>query len=304
MLPGVGDRSVSGMLWVLLSSCVLVSPLLGPPGAARASWIFDAEAGFVYETNVGLAQKARDVKSDGALSTALSTGLAIPLDDRSTASITGDLNGNLHVELPGLSNLGVGVTTAFRHKFGFGPSAPWVRVFGSGARLEFDDPIRDGFRYRVGAGAGMRLGNRLDVRVDYSFEEHEADHGKVLARGVPGDVFDTTAHTYSGRLDFFYNETLSLFAGYALRDGDVVSTTRRNAQIFAASSALTADRAFGPDFIAYKIDANVHILTFGLSFAITSKSSLNMGYERQIGLARGGLDYYNDVFRAGVLFSY
>lgn len=287
------------LLAVALAACVL-----GVPEAAHASWIFDAEAGIVHETNVGLAQKARDVKSDSALSTALSTGLAIPLDDRSIASITGDLSGNGHVELPGLSNLGVGVTTGFRHKFGLGPSAPWVRLFGSGARLEFDDAVRDSWRYRLGAGAGVRLGERWDVRIDYVFEEHLADHGKAAVRTLPGDVFDTTSHTYAGRVDFFYNEALSLFAGYAYRDGDVVSTTRRNAEIFAASSALTLDRPFGPGFFAYKIDATVHILSFGLSLALTSKSSLNLGYERQIGLGRQGLDYFNDVFRAGVLFSY
>ena len=285
--------------WLVLVACVLASPV-----PAHASWIFDAEAGIVHETNVGLAHKARDVKSDSRLSTALSTGIAIPFDDRSIASITGDLTGNGHVELPGLSNLGVGATTAFRHKFGLGASAPWVRVFGSGARLEFDDAVRDGWRYRIGAGAGLRLGSRWDLRVDYAFEEHQADHGHPISRTKPGDVFDTTSHTYSGRVDFFYNEVLSLFAAYALRDGDVVSTTRRNAAIFGASSALTNDRPFGPDFVAYKIDAIVHILSFGLSFALTPRSSLNFGYERQIGLGRDGLDYANDVFRGGVLFSY
>ena len=288
-----------------LRALILAAGVLASPFPAHASWIFDAEAGVVYETNVGLAQKARDVKSDGRLATAISTGIAIPFDDRSIASITGDLTGNGHVELPGLSNFGVGATTAFRHKFGLGPSAPWVRVFGSGVRLEFEDAVRDGWRYRVGAGAGIRLGGRVDLRVDYFFEEHQADHGHAISRTLPGDVFDTTAHTYSGRVDFFYNEVLSLFAGYALRDGDVVSTTRRNAEILSASSALTADRPFGPDFIAYKIDSIVHIFTFGMSFAIAEKASLNFGYERQIGIGKGsGLTYYNDVFRAGVLFSY
>ena len=299
MHGGVADRSRIRLLPLTLVACVLAFP-----ASSHASWILDAEAGIVHETNVGLAQKARDVKSDSRLSTALSTGIVIPFDDRSIASITGDLTGNGHVELPGLSNLGVGATTAFRHKFGLGPSAPWVRVFGSGARLEFDDAVRDGWRYRVGAGAGVRLGQRVDLRVDYAFEEHQADHARAISRTLPGDVFDTTSHTYAGRVDFFYNEVVSLFAGYALRDGDVVSTTRRNPEIFAASKALTPDRPFGPDFVAYKIDAIVHILTFGMSFAITEKSSLNVGYERQIGLGKNGLDYYNDVFRAGVLFSY
>jgi hypothetical protein len=299
MHVGVADRSTNSLLPLILVACVLASPL-----PARASWIFDAEAGIVHETNVGLAQKARDVKSDSRLSTALSTGIALPFDDRSIASVTGDLTGDGHAELSGLSNFGVGATTAFRHKFGLGPAAPWVRVFGSGARLEFEDAVRDGWRYRVGAGAGIRLGGRVDLRVDYAFEEHQADHGRAVSRTLPGNVFDTTSHTYSGRVDFFYSEVLSLFAAYALRDGDVVSTTRRNADIFAASSALTADPAFGRDFIAYKIDAIVHILSFGMSFAIAEKASLNFGYERQIGLGKNGLDYYNDVSRAGVLFSY
>lgn len=299
MHGGVADRSMNRLLPLILVACLVASPL-----PVHASWIFDAEAGIVHETNIGLAHKARDVKSDSRLSTAVSTGIAIPFDDRSIASFTGDLTGNGHAELSGLSNFGVGATTAFRHKFGLGPSAPWVRVFGSGARLEFEDPVRDGWRYRVGAGAGIRLAGRVDLRVDYAFEEHQADHGRAINRTLPGDVFDTTAHTYSGRVDFFYNEVVSLFAAYALRDGDVVSTTRRNPEIFAASSALTNDPAFGRDFIAYKIDAIVHIFSFGISFAVAEKASLNFGYERQIGLGNQGLTYYNDVFRAGVLFSY
>jgi hypothetical protein len=287
-----------------LAAGLTVGVLVGPAAAARASWIFDADAGVVHETNVGLAHKARDVKSDSALSTALSTGLLVPLGDRSLASITGDLSGNGYVELPGLSNLGVGATTALRHKFGLGATAPWVRVFGSGTRLEFDDAVRDGWRYRLGAGAGMRLGARWDVRADYVFEERLADHGHAVVRTLPGDVFDTTAHTWSGRVDFYYDDRVAFFTGYAWREGDVVSTTRRNPEIFAVSKALTADREFGPDFFAYKIEATVHILTFGASFAMTSRSSLNLGYERQIGIGPNGLDYANDVFRAGVLFSY
>ena len=284
---------------LLVAACVLGAPLRAP-----GSWIFDGDAGVVYETNVGLAQRARDVKSDSALSTSVSTGLAIPLDDRNLASVTGDVSGNGYVELPGLSNLAVGLTTAFRTKLGLGASAPWLRLFGSGARLEYDDAVRDGWRYRLGAGGGIRLGERWDLRLDYVFEERTADHAKRASTRLPGDVFDTTSHTYGGRVDFLYNEVLTVFAGYALRDGEVVSTTRRNAQIFAASKALTPDRPFGPDFVAYKIDATVHTLSFGLSFALGPHSSLNFGYERQIGLGRRDQDYFNDVFRAGVLFSY
>lgn len=284
---------------LLIAACVV-----GQAPAAGASWLFEADTGLVHETNVGLAQKARDVQSDTALSTSISTGLAIPLDDRNIASVTGDVSGNGYAQLHGLSNLGVGLTTALRSKLGLGSAAPWLRVWGSGARLEYDDSVRDGWRYRLGASGGKRVGERWDLRLDYTFEERMADHAKRSSARLPGDVFDTTSHTYSGRVDFQYNEALSVSAGYALREGEVVSTTRRNAEIFAGSTALTPDRPFGPDFLAYKIDATVHILSFALSFALGERSSLNVGYERQIGLGRGGLDYFNDVFRAGVLLTY
>ncbi|MBM3221257.1 MAG: hypothetical protein FJZ38_21710 [Candidatus Rokubacteria bacterium] len=287
-----------------LAALVLTACALAPAPAAAADWFFEGDAGVVYETNVGLAQRARDVKSDSALSTSVSTGLALPLGDDHLFTFSGDVNGNGYVELPGLSNLGIGATAAFRTKFGLGASAPWLRLFASGTRLEYDDAVRDAWRYRLGAGGGLRLGERWDVRLDYVFEERMADHGHRVSRILPGDVFDITSHTYSARLDVAVNEVLTVFGGYALREGDVVSTTRRNAAILAASTALTTDRPFGPDFVAYKIDATVHILSFGLSFALGRHASLNLGYERQLGFGRRDQDYFNDVFRAGVPVSY
>jgi hypothetical protein len=284
---------------LLLLGCVA-----GAPVPARATWFLDGDAAIVYETNLGLAQKARDVQSDGALATAVSGGRIFVLDDRNVLSLSADVTGTGYAQLGGLSNITVGLTPAFRSKFGLGAQAPWLKVWGTGGRFEFEDSVRDSWRYRVGAGIGKRFGERWDLRLDYTFEQRMADHARRVTPRLPGDVFDTTAHTVSGRVDFLYNETLSLFGAYAWREGDVVSTTRRNTAIFTNSKAVTPDPAFGPDFFAYKIDATVHMLTFGMSFAVTDHLSANFGYERQIGLGRGGLDYSNDVFRAGVILAY
>jgi hypothetical protein len=271
---------------------------------ASAFWFIDGDVNFVYETNVGLAQTARDVKSDGAFSVAASPGIGLPVGDSHLFSLAADLGGSAYVEQPGLSNVTPGATTAYRTKFGLGPYAPWLRLFASGARLHYDDPVRNGWRYRLGLGGGMRFGERWNVRLDYFFEERFADHEQRAAAALPGDVFDTVAHTYGVRVDFVFNEVLTLFSGYAVRDGDVVSTTRRNPEIFQASDAVTPDPAFGRDFFAYRVDAIVHMLTFGLSFAVTPHASLNFSYERHLGLGRNGMDYENDIFRAGILVSY
>ena len=295
-------KNASAVRWLgapLVAACLLASH----PATAAASWILDADAGLVYETNVGLAQKSPDKKDDVAFATALSTGWAFPLDDRNIFSLTGDLSGAAYAELHGLSHFAAGLTPAFRTKFGLGREAPWLRLWGSAARLEFQNSVRDGWRYRLGAGVGKRFGDRLTVRLDYTFEDRLADHGRVVSR-LPGDVFDTTSHTYAARVDVAVTDVLTLFTGYAWRQGDVVSTTRRNTEIFNGSTALTRDPVFGPDFFAYRIDATVHSLTFGMSLALGERSSVNVSYERHIGIGPAGLDYSNDVVRAGVLFSY
>jgi hypothetical protein len=164
--------------------------------------------------------------------------------------------------------------------------------------------VRDGFAYRVAAGIGKRFGERWEVRAEYAFDGRTADHERPVTPRLPADVFDQQAHTVSVRADFQPTAALVLWGGYALRLGDVASTTLRNSEIFAASSAVVADPAFGSNTFAYKIDATTHAVGAGLSFALGARWSVNLSYEHQIGLGDGGIDYHNNVVRGTVLYSY
>ena len=279
--------------------------LLGAPvPLAAAAWIADLETGVVYEDNLSFASLGRDIKGAVALTTAASAGAAAYLTDRDVVSLTGDFFGDLHEQYSGLDHVSLGVTAAFRKKFGLGPAAPWVRVAASGGRLQYREDVRDGWYYRAAAGVGTRLGDRWEVRAEYAFDGRTADHERPVSPRLPADVFDQQAHTVSIRADVQATQSLALFGGYALRLGDVASTTQRNAQIFAASSAVVADPAFGSNTFAYKIDALTHILSAGLSLALGARWSLNVSYEHQIGLGDGGIDYHNNVVRGTVLYSY
>jgi hypothetical protein len=277
---------------------------LGHAGAAHADWIADAGADVFYEDNVGLAQKRRDIKSDVALTSAASGGYAFLLGDRHVASLTADASVTGYDRVRGLSNITLGGTAAFRTKFGLGAEAPWARVAASAARLEYDYDLRDGWRYRLGLAVGKQFGARWDVRAEYTWERRRADETTALIPLLPGDVYELESHTGAVRVDVRLTDAISLSGGYALRDGDVVSTTRRNPEIFAVSKALANDRAFGRDFFAYKIDATTHTLGAGVSWAVARRTSLNLSYEHTIGVASRGLEYENDVVRAGILFSY
>jgi long-subunit fatty acid transport protein len=179
-----------------------------------------------------------------------------------------------------------------------------VRIGVSGGRLEYRADVRDGWYYRVAAGIGKRFGERWELRADYAFDGRTADHERPVTPRLPADVFDQQAQTLAVRADFQATTALLLFGGYALRLGDVASTTQRNAEIFAASSAVVADPAFGTNTFAYKIDATTHILRAGLSLALGVRWSFNVGYEHQIGLGDAGIDYHSNVVSGTVLFSY
>jgi hypothetical protein len=156
----------------------------------------------------------------------------------------------------------------------------------------------------VTAGVGKRVGPRWELRADYAFDGRTADHERAVVEGIPGDVFDQQGHTFSARADFQATPLLLVFGSYACRIGDVASTTQRNAQIFAASSAIVADPAFGSNTFAYKIDATTHTLSAGVSVALGARWSLNVSYAHQIGLGEGGIDYHNNIVSGTVLFSY
>jgi hypothetical protein len=278
--------------------------LLGLTPSAAASWIVDVETGVVWEDNLSFASMGRDIKGGAAIATSATAGVATYLTDRHVVSLTGDVAGALYEQYSGLDHINLGVTAAFRNKLGLGLDAPWVRVAASGGRLEYKADVRTGWYYRVTAGIGKRFGERWALRADYVLDGRTADHERPVTPRLPANVFDQTAHTLAVRADFQATSRLVVFGGYALRLGDVASTTQRNPEIFAASSAVEADPAFGANAFAYKVGATTHILRAGLSFALGARWSVNVGYEHQIGLGDGGIDYDNNVVGATVLFSY
>jgi len=278
--------------------------LLGHARVAAAYWILDTDVSAVYEDNVGLGKFRRDIKSDSAVSALASGGAAIQLDDSTVISLTGDVAGKLYERFTGLDNVALGLTGTLRRKFGLGADAPWARIWGSIARQQYDNDLRDSWIYRLGGGAGKRFGERWDFSADYIYDRRLADHDFPVAPGIPGDVFDLSGHTLALRSDFLFSELVSFFAGYAFRIGEVASTTQRNLDIFRASTAVSADPAFGQGFFAYRIDALIHTITVGLSFALGRRASVNVEYDHVIGDARGGITYHDNIARVGFLYRF
>jgi hypothetical protein len=122
---------------------------------------------------------------------------------------------------------------------------------------------------------------------------------------LSGDAFSLEGRSLFARADYALNDHWAGFAGVALRNGDVTSSTRRDPEIFEYSNAVTRDPAFGSDYIAYRL-SGTDTWTFiaGMSLAINDYSSVNLSVTRALTYASGGLEYQSTQVNASVIYNY
>ena len=269
--------------------------LLSVAAAAHADSILDVQAGALYDSNLSRAEYSYDIKSDTALQAAVAWGRFVPLADGLTLRATLDAAGEAYTRYSGLNNLAVGGSLGLRRKFGLGAFAPYISTSLSANRLEYQNDIRDGWRYDFALGAGKRMTDEWSVSATYSYQHRTADHAVSVVPGISGAVFDLQGHTLGVATEYAVTEDLSLNAGFDRRRGDVASTTLRNFEIYSNSDAIAPDPVFGANTIGYRIFATTNVWRAGASYAVGTAGSLNLVAERWISRARGDLDYYTPL---------
>jgi hypothetical protein len=288
----------------------IVSLSLCYPAAIKAEWIAHAGVQTLFNDNLSYGQLSRDRKTDQALQLDLAGGQHLQLTDATGLALTANIGTSRYIQYNGLNNVYYGAASTLRHKFGLGNAAPWISLAGSANYHDFEYAPRDGWRYQLSVAMGKRLSERLEIQLKYQYEERIADrfvnNPALLARPVPifGDAFSIAAHSVALTGIFNLSDRLTSYVGYARREGDVTSSTHRNRTIFAASDAIAPDKAFGNDFVAYRINAGSNIFSFGLSWAMTCHASLNLGYERQDSRAGHGLEYSNNIGHLNLLYAF
>jgi opacity protein-like surface antigen len=269
-----------------------------------ADAVLDVRAGTLYDSNLSRAQFDYDIKSDMAVQSSVVWGRFVVLADGLTLRATLDAAGELYTRYSGLNNLAVGGSFALRQKFGLGALAPWVDTSISAARLEYQNSVRDGWRYGFALGGGKRLSAAWNLGAHYCYEHRTADENAAVVPGVSGAVFDLQGHRLELGSEYTVTENLSLAVGYDYRRGDVASTTLRNFTIYTNSDAIALDPVFGDDTVGYRIFAVTRTWRLGLSHALGRSNSINLVAQRAISRARGGLDYYNTLVGASYVHAF
>jgi hypothetical protein len=152
--------------------------------------------------------------------------------------------------------------------------------------------VRNVYRYGAAVSLGKRFNERLDGAVGFAYDRREQRNDYPVVPGIPGDPFSLLSRTLFATASVALAPRTTLLASASGRNGDVVSSTRRNLQIFSASSAIALDPAFGPEYIAYRLSgASTRSLGAGLAYDLSRRASLEAFVSAEVTHARDGLDY-------------
>ena len=236
---------------------------VGLASPAAAAWIADVENGRRLRGQPELrVDGPGHRRRGGALDVGLGRGGGVP-HRPSQHLLTGDLVGDLHERYSGLDHIALGVTAAFRASSDWARTRPWVRASRPrGGRLQYRvgrarrlvlpawRPASASDSARGGAARGLCL--RWPHR-----RPRTAGHASPARRRVRpagAHVLGPPRTSRPRRPSSCSAATRVVSATWRPRP----SGTRRSS---AASSAVEADPAFGPNAFAYKIDATTHILS-------------------------------------------
>jgi len=285
---------------------LLLMAALCCPAMAAAEGFVDADAGVLFNSNLGNAQFSPDVKSDTAFTAAASAGAVSYFGDGDSDSVTiaADARSELYGRYSGMNNIALGASLSVRRKMGLGLTEPWISLTGSAERLGYQNDVRDGWLYRLDAAAGKRLGERWNVRADFTIERRTADQSVPSGEDLPGSVFQLGNREFALKADFALSEKMLLSGGYARRVGEVASTTALETGIDDFSSAETRDTALGPGGVAYRLRAASNIFSLGFTWSISQHAWFTVNGQRQLTHAAGDNSYNKSVVTAAYAYSF
>jgi hypothetical protein len=272
------------------ASTGLVLALLCAP--AHAEWELGATAGTFYDDNLTRAQENVDKRADGAATANVTGTNFIPLTGSDGVTFTIYGRGELFGRYSGLTNVVVGGTASYRHKFGLGFAAPWASVSVGTSYDHYQQDLRTSTRVDVRAEAGKRFTEQFDASAGVYYERRYDNHGESIVPGISGQVFDLAGQGAYVRAGYALTNALYLDAKAGVRRGDVESTSQRSFQIFRASTAIANDPAWGdPNLYAYRLRGTTWSGALTASYALSDQSSLDAEYRYDFTRAAQGLEY-------------
>ena len=256
---------------------MILFTVFGAP--VRAEWLLDAAAAVKYDSNLTRAANGPDVRPGFAAALDASAGDFIAITGNNGVTLTAHARAESHVRYHGLDVAGIGGTAVYRHKFGVGWAAPWAALTVDGSYDRYRIEIRDGASFDVRAEAGRRFTERVDALIGIACDRRYAPNERPEVPGIPGNPFALAGQRVYVQAGYALGEQWLFVLDAAIRRGDVESTSQQGAAVFAASSAIAEDPAFGDERLyAYRLRGTTATLGGTLSFALNDHASVDLRY--------------------------
>ena len=280
----------------------LLGLLAAVPLTAAAQWVVEADAARTSDDNLSRAQRPADIIRDRAFTARGVLGRAFVLGE-GDASVQAELRAARHDNYEGVDHQALGAGASWRRKLGLGLVAPWLALEASLLAEDYETRVRDGHRSGAAVVVGKRFDERLEGSLRAAYDRREQREEFPTVPGVSGRPFSLQGRSLTLRGSYAFSAQGLAYAAAGIRHGDVVSSTRRNPDIFRETDALAPDPAFGADFIAYRLTgARTRSWSAGLSWAIGRRAAVDATVSRDLTSARGGLDYDGNLYSLSLVY--
>jgi hypothetical protein len=285
---GVVSMLRAHFLFGTAAALLSFATLLAATGTAHAEWFTEAEVREVYDSNVNLAAKRPNRKSDTSLLPSVAFGHYAQLGDSTGLAVSAEAKHKSFARFSGLDNLELGLTASLKYKRGLGSYAPWIRVFGTAQHVDYREDFRDTDVVRTGLLLGKRIRERVFGQIGYEYESGRARNSR----------FDTKNSVVSTKIEYLVTESVQAWIGYALSRGIYV--------LYLAGSntpgAVIVD-TFQDPARAVQMHATTQILSLGASKALAKHWSADISVDFADIYGRGR-HYPDSLYKVGVVYAY
>ena len=284
------------------AACVTLMSLVLVAGSSSAATDHEGnpaqlngDVTWLYNDNVTRAQRDVDIADDNAVEGNLSLSWSTPGLQGQSFSFAMSGKAVKFDRFDGLDHAELAFEGAYRVQFARGFFAPFYELSAKAATLEHESALREGYQFELGAMATKRLTDRLTGRTGLRWTRRGAEEGSV---------FDLERANVFVNVDWRLTSGSLAYATWIGSTGDVVSTAQPTFTIVDNAEAIEPDTAFGgaeANRFAYRLDADVHILTLGVNISLGPSTSLDLSVEGLTAEAVAGIEYQRGIGRISLL---
>ena len=232
-----------------------------------ASPTVDVRGAITHANNLNNAEISNQQQHDTILELDATLGFRKPLNEMAGLVAKAGVESDLHAKTTDINALTLIASLALVVQPDRSFSAPWFALSGDFRwRRHNNSDIRDGTLASVELSTGKRFTDRVSMRVGYEFMDRNADEGRT---------FDLTQQTLSAVLDYQLSNRAKAYFKYQYLRGGLVTTALPMMKFRGVTRAFAMDPAFGPGFVAWRLDGRAQLFRFGANYRLAEKTALD-----------------------------